>query len=255
EAGPVEQALIEAARETPWIQLANVSGGKLTAPRAVSLEARVDPHAAARALALGRETGAQRVLTVEIARLGEGRVAFLQAIDAAGKSPASTTVSLPGADRPSAAERVQLRAALVKVVDAARYVGRLDVRVDVPGAEVQLDGRRRATYGTVELPVGTHALRVTHPAYHDFLRFIDVEFDRAVTLDVALSAYPLAEGEMSERQRQLARKPKPVPWYRSWWALSICGAVVAATTAGIIYGTRPSISADRSVTFQPPPGP
>jgi hypothetical protein len=240
DAAVLEQALLEAVRDTPWIQLANLGGGKLQPFTALKA-----PH------------GTQRVLTLEIARLGEGRVAFVQALDGAGsRAVGSTTVSLPGAGPLDGAARARLRAALVKAVDPSRYVGRLNVRVDVPGAEVQLDGRRAQAGTPLEITVGTHALRVTHPQYRDFLRFVDVEFDRAQQLDVGLAAYPLAEGEMIERQRQNAAAAKRrIPWYRSWWALTIAGAALTAVTAGAIYATRPSIAADRTVTFRPSPGP
>ena len=34
------------------------------------------------------------------------------------------------------------------------------------------------------LSVGTHALRVTHPEYRDFVRFVDVEFDTPAAVKV-----------------------------------------------------------------------
>ncbi len=215
DAAPVEAALVDAARATAWLQLANFNGTRLTAPRG-SFEARVDPHAAARAL--GRETGAARVIVVELARLGEGRV--------------------------------------VKALDPERFVGRVDVRADVRGAELQLDGRK-VPFGVHELPVGTHAVRVTHPAYRDFLRFVDLEFDRTVTLDASLRAYAFTEGEMTAEQRKQAAAARraAVPWYRTWWALTIAGGIVTAVTAGAIWGTRPTVHADRTVTWQAPPGP
>jgi hypothetical protein len=110
----------------------------------------------------------------------------------------------------------------------------------------------------VTLPVGTHALRVTHPAYHDFLRFIDVAFDQTVELTVPLAAYPLTEGEMAERQRRGTApiKPKSVPWYRSWWALTVGGIFITGLTAGIVVAARGDpISSDRSLNFRYVPSP
>ncbi len=110
--------------------------------------------------------------------------------------------------------------------------------------------------GTVELPVGTHALRVTHPAYRDFLRFIDIEFDKTLALDVPMAAYPRAEGEMTEEQRRnrLAGSPR-LPWYRRWWALAGAGVVLTGITVGVVWLARPGIGSDVNVTYNPAPRP
>jgi hypothetical protein len=145
---------------------------------------------------------------------------------------------------------------LVRALLPARYLGKLQLKVDVAGAEAQLDGKPLpgAATSAVEAPVGTHALRVTHPAYRDFLRFVDVEFDKTLALDVPMSAYPLAEGEMRERQRKAVAKPK-VPWWRSWWALSITGVVITGAVVGAVYASRPSVSYDSTATYVPPQKP
>jgi hypothetical protein len=228
---PLEKALIELAGKLPDVQLVNVAGGKLQPPK---------PGAQ------------QRVLQAEVARLGEGRILYLQAT----APTASTTVALKGSGGPSSGDRDAIEAALVKVLRPDRYNGRLQLKIDVPNAELQLDGKKLASAtGTLEVPVGTHALRVTHPAYRDFLRFVDVEYDKTLPIDVALSAYPLAEGEMTEKLRQRKQPKKQLPWYRTWWALSLAGVVLTGATTGLVYGLRPGVSADKTVTYQAPPVP
>lgn len=258
DAAPIEKAVIEALQKTPSLELANLAAnGQLQSPKNVPLEARADARPAARATAVGKEFNAPRVLAVETARLGVGRVVYLQAIEVAtGKPTGSTTATLSGeSGEIAAADRAALRGALVRLFEPARYVGRLQAKVDVPNAELQIDGKRTvAATGTHELPVGTHAVRVTHPAYRDFLRFVDIEFDKAVTIDVALSAYPLAEGEMTEKLRKQAQKTK-LPWWRTWWALTLSGVVLTGVTAGIVVLAHPGISADQTVSYKVQPTP
>jgi hypothetical protein len=252
-AARVEGVLIEALQAMPSVTVSNLTGGKLSPLR--RSEARLEGPLAARALALAHESGANRALAVEATPLGDGVVLYLQALEApSGRTLGSTTVSLGAAD-----ERASLRRALTRLLDPAHYVGRLQLKVDVPGAELQIDGRKTpyTDGGSVALPVGTHALRVTHPAYRDLLRFIDIELDRTVTLDVPLAAYPRAEGEMTEQERRsrAAAPAKRLAWYRHWWAVAGVGVALTAVTAGIVWGVRAGISQDQTVPYTPKPMP
>jgi len=250
----LEKGIVEALREVPSLRVVNLVNGKLVGPRSASLDARADPSPAARAPALASDTGAERVLIVDAAKLGDGRVLYLQAVDAAGKAPTSTTVPLQhSAGEVIVADLPRLRAELVRVLAPARYVGTLAVKVDVTGAEVLVDGRSRGG-AMAELAVGTHTVRVTHPAYRDFLRFVEVEFGKVITLEANLAAYPLAEGEMQEKLRRQG-KPKPVPWFKSWWFLTTCGVAIAGATTGIVWALRPGIGADQTVIYNNPPRP
>lgn len=263
DAAALERALIEAVKETPSLTLVNVGpNGRLAAPKQAPIEARANPSPAALAPALGREVGAARVLAVDVAKLGEGRVLYLQSIEpTSGRALGSTTVAVSGeSGEVAAADRARLRAGLVSVLDPERYVGRLQLRVDVPGAEVLVDGRRVTTPvgQPIDVAVGTHALRVTHPAYRDFLRFVDVEHDTTTALEVALSAYPLTEGEMAQKAKDAEaqrRKQKPLPWYKRWWVLPVAGVAIAVVAAGVTWGVRPGVSADQTVTYTAPPTP
>ncbi len=253
----LEHALVEAVSALPGFSVANLSSsGRLSAAKGMAaLEQPV-----ARAQALAQECSATRVLLVDVARLGEGHVVYLQGIDPkSGAQVGSTTASLSNERPPTAADRAALRGAVVRVFDPTRYLGRLALKLDVKGAEVQVDGRplNGDPMKPLELSVGTHALRVTHPAYHDFLRFIDVVYDETVSLDVPLAAYPLTEGEMAERQRRTlvpAVRPK-LKWYRTWWALTLAGVVLTGVTTGIVFAARPDLTADRSLSYRWRPSP
>jgi hypothetical protein len=236
DAAALERALVDAMKDLSGVQLVNAGPN-----------GRLSPKAA----------GADRVLNVEAARLVDGRVLYLQGLDASGKLVASTNVPLAkDAGEVQPGDRPALRAALVRALEPSRYLGKLQLKVDVAGAELQVDGKRidGAATQVVELPVGTHALRVTHPAYRDFLRFVDVEYDKTLALDVPMSAYPLAEGEMSERMRKAGKK-RAVPWWRSWWALSLTGVVITGVVAGAVIGSRPPVTFDQNATYVPSQGP
>jgi hypothetical protein len=250
-AGQLEAALVEAVKSLPNVQL-------VTAAKAGRgpMEVRADPRPGARAQLVGKETGAEQVLVVDLAPLPDGTVVYLQAIETAqGRSLRSTTASLPSGLGDAA--RTALRGAVTRVLAPDRYRGRLLIKVDVPGAEVLIDGRKIASAsGPIELTVGTHALRVTHPAYRDYLHFVDVEFDRTLELPAALAAYPLAEGEMTEKARRAAPTQRTaVPWYRSWWAVTTLGVVLTGVTAGLVAGLRPTISSDKTIDYQTRQGP
>ncbi|HEX6837220.1 MAG TPA: hypothetical protein VF334_11640 [Polyangia bacterium] len=251
----IDAALGDAAQALPGFTVLNLAGGKLSGPRRG--DARLETQPAARALAFGKELGANRAVAVEATPLGDGLVVYLQALEVpSGRAIGSTTVSLRGGAARAPADRDVMRGALMRILDPGRYTGRLQVHLDVQGAVVQIDGRP-AQPGITELPVGTHALRVTHPAYHDFLRFLDIEFDKTLGVDVNMAAYPLAEGEMTERQRRgqpVARRK--VPWWRSWWALTLAGVALTGATVGVVWLARPWLShGDSSTGYNPMPQP
>ena len=174
-----------------------------------------------------------------------------------GRAIGSTTVSLGGGSARGPGDRDAMRGALMRILDPHRYTGRLARAPRRPGrARCRSTGAPRQT-GITELPVGTHALRVTHPAYHDFLRFLDIDYDKTLSVDVNLAAYPLAEGEMTERQRRGLPIPQQrVPWWRTWWALTLAGVAVTGVTVGVVWLARPWLShGDSSTAYDPTPQP
>jgi hypothetical protein len=252
-ASAVEAALVEAVKKLPAMELANYDG-KLKGPR---VDAKSDPRPQTRGQALAKELGADMAIVAEPQPLGDGAVVYLQVVEPAGKVRGSTTVAISAeALRTSELERA-LRGGVVQIVDPARFVGHVELRIDVKGAEVDVDGKRAApaTQGSsvqLDLAVGTHAVRVTHPAYRDYLRFVEVAYDKATVENVAMAMFPLTEGEMADRRRGTGPVRK-VPWYRSWWALGLTGAVLCGATVGLVYGLRPSVESDLKTTYKSGP--
>lgn len=258
----IEQALVAEARRLPDFAVVGSSGRSRAA-----LELSADPVVQARHL--GARLGAEWVLLVDVVRLADGEVVYLRALDVtSGRALASTTATVSGVGTVSGAaigvadgDRRALRAALVRVLEPGRYTGRLELRLDVPGAEVVLDGKampgtnRAAKRLDLELPAGTHALRVTHTAYHDYVRFVDIEYGQKLELDVSLAAFPLAEGEMSEAARTARAAPVPppkrTPWYGRWWVIGSASLLLAGAAATAVVVTRPGITSDNTVIYRP----
>lgn len=257
-AATIEPALVEAVRKA-GVEIANLDGNKLRGPSRA--DAKADPRPQARAQALAKEHGVELGLSAEPQPLGDGAVVYVQVVEAGGKVLGSTTVALDaellhkgGPDLERA-----LRGGVLQILDPKHFVGRLELRVDVKDAEAQLDGRAvpiPPPGQSIALSVGPHAVRVTHPAYRDFLRFVEIGFDRTTTEQIALAAFPLTEGEMAEKRRRGAAPAavKP-PWYRSWWALTITGAVLVGVTTGIVFGVRAGVEADHEARYRVVPSP
>jgi hypothetical protein len=196
--------------------------------------------------AAARAAGAELAIAGEVGSLGGGYMIYLRLVDAAGKQLASVS----GTIDPRRGQREGAHAIACQLLAPRRYVGALLVAVDVPNAWIYVDGKRvarSAARAIGGLAPGPHALRVTHEAYREFVRFVAVEFERTVRVDVKLSAFPVRAEEMklslADESRPLA--DRELPWYRRWWALSAFGAVLlagAATTVGIL--ARRSVSRD-----------
>jgi hypothetical protein len=80
---------------------------------------------------------------------------------------------------------------------------------------------------------------------------------RGLDGDGARGAALLAEGEMTERQRRgqpIAQRK--VPWWRTWWALTLAGVALTGVTVGVVWLARPWLShGDSSTAYDPMPQP
>jgi len=200
--------------------------------------------------------GAARVVAGDVGGLGEGQIVYLKAMRAGfDKELASTTATLEGAPE---ARRASATAAAFRLLAPERYVGSLTFELDVPEAQVYLDGRKLAVRRGVpvrNVAVGTHALRVTHESYQDWLRFVDVPFSTdPVRLQVELKKYPIITDEMrAGAPGAVPRKvvSEPLPWYKRWWVPVGAGAVVATTVATIVYFSTRGVGADDEIQLDP----
>lgn len=182
---------------------------------------------------LGRLVGANVLITGEIGGLGEAKVVYLGATDiTAGRELRSTTLAVgkPTGGGPAGA--------IVRLLDPDRYRGTVRFGIDVTGATVYINGSRTplSPKGEVSLPVGTQAVRVTHPEYRDFVRFIEVQYGQPTDVPVSIQQYPIISRDVQGRpinsDRTVYSDP---PWYRRWYVVG-GGALGVAIVTGIIAG-------------------
>lgn len=246
--------------------LAAVGGVKIVGTAAVADAIKKSKRAPLRACdgqasclaEVGKLVGANLVVYGEVGGLGDVQVVYLEAIDVGtGKEARSTTLTLGGADTAGGT-----RGAAVRLLAPERYLGKLAVTVDVPGAIVYVDGKRlgKSPLAAIELPVGSHAVRVTHPEYRDFVRFVDVPYDAAAPVAVDLQQFPIVQRDLTSKDGQATLRERlrfvpggPTPWYRHWYVLAGFGAVLAvgAGTAAALSAGGPS--ADHTRVVNPPP--
>jgi PEGA domain len=176
---------------------------------------------------LGQLTGATVVVTGQSGGLGEARVIYLSALEVAtAKELGSTTWTTAGDD--------SAEAAVVRLLAPASYVGTLALAITVKGAAVYINGRSVGPSGTssFSLPVGTHALRVTHPEFRDFVRFVDIRYAATTEVAVTLAPLPVVQRDL-ERHRSAATSTGQVPWFRRAWFI-VGGAVALGVVAGVV---------------------
>jgi hypothetical protein len=182
--------------------------------------------------------GAQIIISGEVGGLGESKVVYLAATQN-GKELRATTMAV-GGTRDDAGGGP--RGAAVRLLDPDSYRGTLHFAIDVAGATVYINGVKvtlTATGDTLQA-VGAQAVRVTHPEYHDFVRFIDVEYGKATDVAVGMQQYPIV-------QRDLAGKPVnrdkieylDPPLWRRWYVVGPAAVGLTIVTAVIVaYATH-----------------
>lgn len=177
--------------------------------------------------------GAQIVISGEVGGLGESRVVYLAASEH-GKELRSTTLAIGGARDDGGGPA----GAAVRLLDPDGYRGTLRLAIDVTGATVYVNGSKVALSprGEIALPVGTQAVRVTHPEYHDFVRFIDIDFGKTTDVAVGMLQYPIVRrdvpGAPINRDRIEYFDP---PLWRRWYVVAPA-AVGLAVLTGIVVG-------------------
>jgi hypothetical protein len=187
----------------------------------------------ARCLAdLGALVGATVVIDGEVGGLGDAKVVYLGATDVTtAKELRSTTLAIGGkADDGGGAP-----GAAVRLLEPDRYRGTVRFAIDVGGAQIYVNGSRvKLANSALSLPVGTQAVRITHPEYRDFVRFIDVPYGKTLEVPVNLTQYPAVEHDIQGRPINTDKITYiDPPWYKRWYVIG-GAAVVLAVGAGII---------------------
>ncbi|MGE3545026.1 MAG: PEGA domain-containing protein, partial [Kofleriaceae bacterium] len=182
---------------------------------------------------IGKLVGAGVVIDGEVGGLGESKVVYLGATDVAtARELRSTTLSVGTGSNGGAP------AAAVRLLEPDRYRGTLRFAVDVTGATVYVNGTKTKLTPAheVSLPVGTHAVRVTHPEYHDFVRFIDVPYGKISEVAVTMKQYPIIEHDLQGRPLRGDRDGgADPPLWRRWYVI-VPSAVALAVISGVIVG-------------------
>lgn len=176
------------------------------------------------------------VISGEVGGLGESRVVYLAATEN-GKELRSTTLAIDARPERAAGDG-GATGAVVRLLEPDRYRGTLRFALDVAGATVYVNGGKVALSprGELALPVGAQAVRVTHPGYHDFVRFIDVEFGRTVDVPVGMQQYPIVRRDVQGKPLQLDRvEHAGPPLWRRWYVVGPA-AVGLAIITGLVVG-------------------
>ena len=177
--------------------------------------------------------GAQIVISGEVGGLGESKVVYLAASEN-GKELRSTTLAVGGTRDDGGGPT----GAAVRLLDPDSYRGTLRFAIDVTGATIYVNGTKAlpSPRGELALPVGAQAVRVTHPEYHDFVRFIDVEFGKTTDVTVGMQQYPIVEHDLQGKpvSRDRVEYVEP-PLWRRWYVVGPA-AVGLAILTGIIVG-------------------
>lgn len=183
---------------------------------------------------LGKLVGATIVIDGEVGGLGESQVVYLGATDvASAKEMRSTTLQVGAADDGGGPS-----GAAVRLLDPDRYRGTLHFVIDVNGATIYVNGTKAALSpkGELALPVGTQAVRVTHPEYRDFVKFIDVPYNKTTDVAVGMTQYPIIQHDVMGKPISTDKITYvDPPWYRRPVVVG-AGAVVLAVVTGIIVG-------------------
>jgi hypothetical protein len=187
---------------------------------------------------VGKLVGAQFVVTGEVGGLGESKVVYLKLTDvAAAHELRSTTLAIGAADSTDTPA-----GAAVRLTDPDKYRGTVKFGFDVNGATVLVNGTKvnLAADKTLQLPVGTHAVTVTHPQYHNFVKFVEVKYGTTTDVQVGMKQYPIVEKDFQAKagSRDTIIYEDPPLWRRPYVAgpaILVIGVVAGIIAARIAH--------------------
>jgi hypothetical protein len=174
-------------------------------------------------------------------------VVYLKLVDVKAAREVRTTVMALGGEHAGPAEA---HAAATRLLAPGRFVGTLQVRASIAGASIFIDGELlgRTPARPIVLPVGAHALRVTHPESRDFVRFVEVTFEGTTAVDFTMLPYAALAGDIRRTARDEpvgpGAGPGPTPWYRRWYTVAGGSAILLLGSAIIVGALSGGIDAD-----------
>ncbi len=245
---PLETMIEKGIAALPGISLLSADSVQRTTRKAKRPELRTCDGDAGCLAALGKLMGANRVVYAEVSDLGNSQVIYLKTIDSAsGKELRSTTLELgKGTNKKRAS-----KAAATQLLAPDLHVGTLKIESSVPGASIFLDGHAIAATPNkpLQVYVGSHALRVTHPEHSDYVRFVDVRFEEETLVKAKLMNLPglsqklSATGVLHNIADNTVVQYRERPWYYRWYTITGGVAIIAITSAVLASGDS-SLSPD-----------
>lgn len=182
---------------------------------------------------VGKLVGATIVVDGEVGGLGDSKIVYLGATDvASGKELRSTTLQVGAKD-----DGGGTTGAAVRLLEPDRYRGTLRFAIDAKGATVFVNGSKVAlsSTGEIALPVGTQAVRVTHPEYRDFVKFIDVDYGKTTDVAVGMTQYPIIQHDIQGKPVSTDRITYlDPPWYRRPLVVGVGATVLTVVTAIVV---------------------
>jgi hypothetical protein len=213
---------------------------------------------------MGRLLGVRFVVGGDMSKVGRGYALSLKLVNTKKrKSIRRVSVIISG----TAAQRTRaLLETGYQLLAPKKHTGHLALKVDIPKAKIYIDGQlvAHSPTGPLEVKAGAHNLRITHPSYHDYLRFIDVPFQKTITLKANLTAFPVVTEDMKSKKRRKKAKRllhknvryRPLPWYRKWYfavGIGVGAALLAgtATALGIALSKDATLRRDLTIVLRP----
>jgi hypothetical protein len=184
---------------------------------------------------LGKAVGAQTVIGGQVVGGlgGDAKIVYLSLTDVAtAKELRSTKLTIGKQDDPTAAQ-----SAIVQLLEPGKYRGTVHFTMDVTNATVYVNGTKVAVSAKNEasIEVGTQAIRITHPEYRDFVRFIDVSFGKITEVQVGMTQYPIIRRDIQGNPiNKGATTYVDPPWYRSKYFVGGAAIGLAVLTAIIV---------------------
>jgi hypothetical protein len=189
---------------------------------------------------LGSLASAKYAIYAELGGLGDAHVIYLKLVDVAARREVRSTVLELGA---KSDQKAEASAAMTRLLAPESYVGTLAIKGAVKGARVYLDGHLLPLGPAKEQPVfvGSHALRITHPEYRDYVRFVDIHFQQRAEIEATLVPLPSVsrslkkDGTSANATGDTVLVEHEAPWYKQWYTIA-GGAVAVAILSGVIVG-------------------
>lgn len=190
--------------------------------------------------ALGRHLKARYVVAGNLASLGSSYVVTLKLVDAR-KGRSIRRISQPLSGEPEKLIEA-VRVAAYRLLAPDKLLGSIQVVVNMAGASIFLDGRLSGTSPLksplTDLKVGVHLLKITHPQHLDFVKKVEVRFQKTTIVRVNLVKPKPMKAVVVPVPKGPITMDSPVPFYGKWWfwTLTSVAAVALGVTLGVVVG-------------------